>query len=139
MLAFPGETDEEFEILLDFLRRSTTGPRRLLHLLSRSMAHGPTRSDGAVPEEVKEERWHRFMQTQAVISRQRLADKVGSSTAGHRGRSWARGRDRPQPGGRPRNRRRCARPDGQNLAPGTFADVVVEQSDDYDLTARVAD
>jgi ribosomal protein S12 methylthiotransferase len=30
-----------------------------------------------VPEEVKEERWHRFMQAQADISEQKLADKVG--------------------------------------------------------------
>jgi len=35
--------------------------------------------DGAVPEEVKEERWHRFMQTQAEISSERLRRKIGSA------------------------------------------------------------
>jgi ribosomal protein S12 methylthiotransferase len=35
--------------------------------------------DGAVPEALKAERWHRFMQTQAAISRARLQAKVGST------------------------------------------------------------
>ena len=35
--------------------------------------------EDAVAEEVKEERWHRFMQTQALISRNRLRRKVGSA------------------------------------------------------------
>ena len=94
--------------------------------------------EGAVPEEVKEERWHRFMQTQAEISRARLEQRVGSTiqvivddvdAEGAFARSKA---DAPEIDGIVHIR------DGQELKPGDFVDVRVEQSDDYDLAARLA-
>ncbi len=95
--------------------------------------------DGAVPEEVKEERWHRFMQAQAEISRRRLAARVGTrqqvlvdvvDDEGAVARSMA---DAPEIDGVVQVR------DGQGLRPGDFADVIIEDSDDYDLSARLAD
>jgi ribosomal protein S12 methylthiotransferase len=89
--------------------------------------------ENAVPEEVKEERWHRFMQTQADISRRRLAAKVGTlqhvlvdevSDDGAVARSMA---DAPEIDGVVKIR------DGHGLRPGEFAEVLIEASDDYDL------
>jgi ribosomal protein S12 methylthiotransferase len=94
--------------------------------------------EGAVPEEVKEERWHRFMQMQAQISRERLHERVGSvqqvlvdevGEAGAIARSKA---DAPEIDGV------VAIRDGQQLEPGSLVDVLIENSDDYDLTARLA-
>ncbi|MCU0988890.1 MAG: 30S ribosomal protein S12 methylthiotransferase RimO, partial [Xanthomonadales bacterium] len=94
--------------------------------------------DGAVPEAVKEERWHRFMQAQAAISRARLQAKVGSTQPvlvdavdvdGAAARSRA---DAPEIDGVVTIR------DGTELRPGDLVEVIVEAADDYDLTARLA-
>jgi len=138
IVGFPGETDNEFETLLDFLEEAQLDR---VGCFKYSPVDGARANqlDGAVPEEIKEERWHRFMQTQADISRQRLANKVGSKQqvivdeVGPEGAIARSKADAPEIDGVVHVR------DGQNLAPGAFADVVVEQSDDYDLTARVAD
>jgi len=93
--------------------------------------------DGALPEEVKEARWHHFMQIQAEISRQRLRAKIGSrqqvlvdevDSEGAVARSMA---DAPEIDGIVRIR------DGQGLAPGHLTTVIVEDADDYDLFARL--
>ena len=76
IVGFPGETEAEFEELLDFLREAQ---------LDRvgCFAYSPVEGAAAnllpdqVPEQVKEERRARFMQLQAEISCERLAKKVG--------------------------------------------------------------
>jgi ribosomal protein S12 methylthiotransferase len=73
---FPGETEKEFEALLQFLREAQ---------LDRVGCFAYSDVEGAaanalpdhVPEAVKEERRRRFMEVQAEISRQKLAQKVG--------------------------------------------------------------
>ncbi|TXI17527.1 MAG: 30S ribosomal protein S12 methylthiotransferase RimO [Nitrosomonas sp.] len=78
IVGFPGETEAEFEELLDFLREAQ---------LDRvgCFAYSPVEGAAAnllpdqVPEQVKEERRARFMQLQAEISLERLAKKVGRS------------------------------------------------------------
>ncbi|MDQ3026372.1 MAG: 30S ribosomal protein S12 methylthiotransferase RimO [Pseudomonadota bacterium] len=75
---FPGETEAEFEELLDFLREAE---------LDRvgCFAYSPVEGAKAnalpdpVPDEVKEERRVRFMRLQADISRAKLLRKVGST------------------------------------------------------------
>lgn len=77
IVGFPGETDEEFEELLDFLEAAE---------LDRVGCFKYSPVDGAkanelsapVPEEIKEERYHRFMQLQADISYRKLEAKVGT-------------------------------------------------------------
>jgi ribosomal protein S12 methylthiotransferase len=77
IVGFPGETDAAFEELLDFLEAAQ---------LDRVGCFKYSPVDGAkanllenpVPEDVKEERYHRFMQLQADISRQKLENKIGS-------------------------------------------------------------
>ncbi len=74
---FPGETDEDFEQLLDFLDEAQ---------LDRVGCFAYSPVDGAkanqlanpVPEELKQERLQRFMEKQASISAQRLQAKVGT-------------------------------------------------------------
>ena len=77
IVGFPGETEAEFEELLDFLDQAQ---------LDRVGAFAYSPVDGAaanalpdpVPEEVKQERLARFMQRQGEISAARLEAKVGS-------------------------------------------------------------
>jgi ribosomal protein S12 methylthiotransferase len=138
IVGFPGETEEDFEVLLQFLEAARLDR---VGCFTYSPVEGAKANglDGAVPEEVKEERWHRFMQTQAEISRERLRHKVGTvqdvlvdavESTGAIGRSTA---DAPEIDGVVRIR------DGQGLSAGDLIQVVVEESDDYDLTARLAD
>ena len=138
IVGFPGETDAEFEELLQFLEQAQLDR---VGCFTYSPVDGARANelDGAVPEAVKEERWHRFMQTQARISSERLGARVGTTqqvlvdavdAGGATARSMA---DAPDIDGIVRIA------DGQDLAPGQFADVVIEDADDYDLLARLAD
>jgi len=73
---FPGETEAEFEELLDFLRAAELDR---VGCFAYSPVDGAAANElpGAVPEEVKEERRMRFMEVQAEISARKLAMKVG--------------------------------------------------------------
>ena len=76
IVGFPGETEEDFQMLLDWL-----GEARLNRVgcFKYEAVDGAKANalDGAVPEDVKEERWHRFMAAQQEISRSILATRVG--------------------------------------------------------------
>jgi len=137
IVGFPGETEEDFEILLDFLDQAQLDR---VGCFTYSPVAGARANDldGAVPEEAKEERWHRFMQKQAVISRNRLRQKLGRvldvlvdtvDPEGASGRSTA---DAPEIDGVVRIR------DGHGLAPGDLVAVRIEDADDYDLAGRLA-
>ncbi len=78
IVGFPGETDAEFEDLLDFLEEAQLDR---VGCFQYSPVEGASANDiaDAVPDEVKEQRWQRFMETQAKISEQRLAAKVGKT------------------------------------------------------------
>jgi ribosomal protein S12 methylthiotransferase len=73
---FPGETEAEFEELIEFLGEAQLDR---VGCFAYSPVEGAKANDlpGAVPEEVKEERRARFMAVQARISREKLARKVG--------------------------------------------------------------
>ena len=78
VVGFPGETEEDFQILLDWLQEAK---------LDRVGCFKYSAVDGAaanelpdpVPEEVKEERWQRFMELQQSISADRLQLKIGKT------------------------------------------------------------
>ncbi|VTR22750.1 Ribosomal protein S12 methylthiotransferase RimO [Serratia fonticola] len=76
IVGFPGETEEDFQMLLDFL---TEAKLDRVGCFKFSPVEGAAANELAdpVPEEVKEERFHRFMQLQQQISAQRLQDKIG--------------------------------------------------------------
>jgi len=137
IVGFPGETEAEFEELLDFLREAQ---------LDRVGAFAYSPVDGAkanalpdpVPEEVKEERLERFMEVQAGISAARLARLVGTrqqvlvdevDADGAIARSKA---DAPEIDGIVRI------DDGQALRPGQFAEVEIIHTDEHDLIGRLA-
>ena len=75
---FPGETEEEFEYLMEFLQEAQIDR---LGCFAYSPVEGATANQlpDPVPEEVREERRARVMQLQEGISKQRLQAKVGST------------------------------------------------------------
>jgi ribosomal protein S12 methylthiotransferase len=77
IVGFPGETDEQFDELLEFLEEAQLD-RGGCFTYSPVVGARANELEGAVPDEVKEERWHRFMQTQARISAARLQARVGT-------------------------------------------------------------
>ena len=134
IVGFPGETEEEFETLLDFLDEAQ---------LDRvgAFAYSPVDDATAnalpdpVPEEVKQERLARFMERQAMISAGRLEAKVGSVQkclvdAIDGELAIARSRfDAPEIDGLVQIQ------DGREagLQPGDFVDVEILGSDEHDL------
>ncbi|BBF23906.1 30S ribosomal protein S12 methylthiotransferase RimO [Sutterella megalosphaeroides] len=73
---FPGETEEEFEYLLDFLREARLDR---VGCFAYSPVEGAAANEipGLLPDEEREERRRRFMEVQAEISREKLAEKIG--------------------------------------------------------------
>jgi ribosomal protein S12 methylthiotransferase len=73
---FPGETEKEFEYLLDFLREARLDR---VGCFAYSPVDGAAANDlpGALPDEIREERRERFMAVQAQISAERLQRFVG--------------------------------------------------------------
>jgi len=137
IVGFPGETDQDFEVLLQFLNEAKLDRVGCFRYSPVDGAAANT-FPGAVPEEVKDERWNVFMQTQAAISRSRLQEKVGSvqqvlvdSLEGNTaiGRSQA---DAPEIDGIVQIL------DGKGLTPGDLVQVKVESADDYDLFGSLA-
>jgi ribosomal protein S12 methylthiotransferase len=134
IVGFPGETDAEFEELLDYLREAQ---------LDRvgAFAYSPVGGAKAnelpdpVPEELKEDRLERFMEVQAGISAAKLQDKIGRTltvlvdevdAGGAIARSMA---DAPEIDGVVRIA------DGASLKPGQFVDVRVTGAGEHDLEA----
>ncbi|MAC47405.1 30S ribosomal protein S12 methylthiotransferase RimO [Oceanospirillum beijerinckii] len=76
IVGFPGETEEHFEYLLDFLKEARLDR---VGCFTYSPVEGAPANEleGQVPEEVKEERLARFMEVQAVISAEKLQEKIG--------------------------------------------------------------
>ncbi len=76
IVGFPGETDDDFDELLGFLREARLDRVGCFQYSPVEGAAANALPDPVAPE-VSEERWHRFMETQAEISSQRLSEKVG--------------------------------------------------------------
>jgi ribosomal protein S12 methylthiotransferase len=137
IVGFPGETDAEFNELLDFLREAELDR---VGAFAYSPVDGAKANDlpGQIDEELKEDRLEQFMAVQAEISAAKLQRKVGKTVKvlvdeidadGAWGRSSA---DAPEIDGAVRI------DDGQLLKPGQFVDVLVEEADAHDLYGRLA-
>ena len=76
IVGFPGETEEDFQFLLDWLKQARLNR---VGCFKYEPVEGAAANDlpGAVPDEVKEERWHRFMAVQQEVSRELLREKKG--------------------------------------------------------------
>ncbi len=77
IVGFPGETEDDFQQLLDFLEDADLDRVGCFQYEPVEGATSETLGLTAVPDDVKEERWHRFMAAQQAISARRLAQKVG--------------------------------------------------------------
>ncbi|MCH2546474.1 MAG: 30S ribosomal protein S12 methylthiotransferase RimO [Alphaproteobacteria bacterium] len=139
IVGFPGETEEDFQLLLDWL---TEAQLDRVGCFKYEPVEGARANDlglDEVPEAVKEERWHRFMQHQQEISAARLARKIGhvvdvmvDEVAGKTvtGRTAA---DAPEIDGVVHvamGKKRCL--------PGDIIQVYIEDADEYDLFGTAA-
>ncbi|MFN8914873.1 MAG: 30S ribosomal protein S12 methylthiotransferase RimO [Betaproteobacteria bacterium] len=129
---FPGETEAQFQYLLDFLGEAQLDR---VGCFAYSPVEGAAANalDGALPDAVREERRARFMQVQAAISGARLQRKLGTvqrvlidhlTPRGALGRSSA---DAPEIDGLVHVTTR------RKLAVGDFIDVRIERADEHDL------
>ena len=76
IVGFPGETEEDFEMLLQWLGEAKINRAGCFKYEAVAGAKA-NELPGAVPEEVKEERWNRFMAAQQEVSSELLDAKVG--------------------------------------------------------------
>jgi ribosomal protein S12 methylthiotransferase len=76
IVGFPGETEQEFETLLNFIQQANLDR---VGAFAYSAVEGATANQlpGAIPEEVKQERLNRFMEIQTQISAEKLQQKIG--------------------------------------------------------------
>lgn len=132
IVGFPGETEEDFESLLDWLDEAE---------IDRAGCFRYEPVDGAaaneiaapVPDEVKQERWHRFMARQQAISARRLKRKVGQRIdviIDETGPSVAKGRSK---GDAPEIDGSVYVASRRPLRVGEIAKVKIERADAYDL------
>lgn len=133
VVGFPGETEEDFQYLLDWLDEAQldrVGAFRFEPVEGASANDLP----GAVPEEVKEERYARIMEKTAAISAAKLQAKIGrkleviidavDADGGATGRSQA---DAPEIDGEVFLR------DAGHLEQGDIVPVLIEDADEHDL------
>lgn len=136
IVGFPGETDEDFELLLDWLEAAELD--RVGCFIYSPVEGAPANElPDPVPEDIAAERLERFMNVQARISERRLARKIGREIEvlidevtedGAVGRSQA---DAPEIDG-------LVYLDGvHHLTPGQRVQVRVEDNDEHDLWASL--
>ncbi|MFH1158802.1 MAG: 30S ribosomal protein S12 methylthiotransferase RimO [Pseudomonadota bacterium] len=135
IVGFPGETDEDFETLLQWMKEAQLDRVGCFKYEPVTGAEA-NEIKPSVPEEVKDMRWHRFMQLQQIISAARLKAKVGRtmpvlidemSETGTIGRSSA---DAPEVDG-------VVHVTGKGLKQGDIVNVRITGSDEYDLFGKI--
>ncbi len=139
IVGYPGETEAEFQTLLDWMDEAQ---------LDRVGCFKYENVDGArsnalpdhVPEEVKEERWQRFMEKAQAISEAKLAAKVGQRMTvlvdgvDAEGATCRTTADAPEIDGN-----LYIDAGFEDLSPGDLVEVTVDEAGDYDLWgARIA-
>ena len=136
IVGYPGETDKDFELLLDFLSQAQLDR---VGCFPYSPVEGAAANQLAdqIPEEIKQERFHRFMQLQQSISTQKLQNKIGKTLSvlidevdeeGAIGRSMA---DAPEIDGV------VYLNEEKDVKVGDIVQVNIEHSDEYDLWGTV--
>jgi len=134
IVGFPGETEEDFQMLLDWLEQAQLDR---VGCFQYSPVDGATANElpDPVPDDIKQDRWNRFMETQQRISAARLQARIGQQLEvlidevdeeGAIGRCYA---DAPEIDGK-------VYLDGiTDLQPGDALVVDIVGADDYDLWA----
>jgi ribosomal protein S12 methylthiotransferase len=137
IVGFPGETEEDFQQLLDFLEAAQLDR---VGCFIYSPVEGAAANDlpDQVHEDIKQARFDRFMQHQQAISTARLRSRIGQQLPvlieerdeqGYIGRSYA---DAPDIDGL------VYIATDADLALGEFADVEITDSDEYDCYGVLA-
>lgn len=137
IVGFPGETEEEFEELLDFVEEAQIDR---LGAFIYSLVEGAAANElpDHVPPDVQEERLARLMLMQEEISEERLKSKVGKTLTvlvdevGEDGATARSSADAPEIDGL------VYIEDGQDLQAGDFVEVKITDSDTHDLWAEMA-
>ncbi|EKP0246302.1 30S ribosomal protein S12 methylthiotransferase RimO [Aeromonas veronii] len=136
IVGFPGETEEDFQMLLDFIDKAELDR---VGCFKYSPVEGALANElpDPVPEAIQEERFQRFMELQQQVSIRKLARKVGQEMTviidevdeeGATGRSFA---DAPEIDG-------LVYLNGETgLKPGDMVKVRIDESDEYDLWASL--
>ncbi|WP_429160535.1 30S ribosomal protein S12 methylthiotransferase RimO [Aeromonas media] len=136
IVGFPGETEEEFQMLLDFIDKAELDR---VGCFKYSPVEGAKANElpDPVPAEVQEARFQRFMELQQQVSVRKLARKVGKEMTvlidevdeeGATGRSFA---DAPEIDG-------LVYLNGETgLKPGDMVKVRIDEADEYDLWASL--
>lgn len=136
IVGFPGETEEDFQMLLDFLEEAQLD-RVGCFKYSPVDGAGANELPDHVPEDVQQERWERFMETQQRISAARLQQKIGRTLTvlidevddeGAIGRSYS---DAPEIDGV------VYLNDEFDVSVGDRVEVKIEHADEYDLWGTV--
>ncbi|MFT5034056.1 MAG: ribosomal protein S12 methylthiotransferase [Bacteroidia bacterium] len=134
IVGFPGETEEDFQMLLDWLEEAQLDR---VGCFQYSPVDGATANElpDPVADDLKQDRWNRFMETQQRISAAKLQERIGQQLEvlidevdedGAIGRSYA---DAPEIDGK-------VYLDGvTDLQPGDALLVDIIGADDYDLWA----
>ena len=132
IVGFPGETEEDFEYLLEWLEQAQLDRAGCFKY---EPVHGAAANalPDPIDEDIKEERWNRFMEHQRQISAHKTAEKIGTrqkviidevDESGAKGRSTA---DAPDIDG-------AVFLQGQaSLNVGDIVSVHIDDADDYDL------
>ncbi|MDF2178873.1 30S ribosomal protein S12 methylthiotransferase RimO [Aliiglaciecola sp. CAU 1673] len=132
IVGFPGETEEDFQMLLDFLDEAQLDR---VGCFKYSDVEGAKANDlpDPVSEEIKQERYERFMEKQQAISTAKLTKRIGTTMwvlidevdeEGAIGRTYA---DAPEIDG-------VVYLNGDTeVKPGDLVEVEIEHSDEYDL------
>jgi len=135
IVGFPGETEEDFSTLLDFLKEAQLDR---VGAFTYSPVAGAAANElaGAIPEALKEERLERFMEVQAEISAAKLSHLVGrkfqvlideADEDVSIGRTY---RDAPEIDGQ-------VIIEGQHLPVGEWAAVTITHADEHDLWGKI--
>ena len=137
IVGFPGETEAEFEYLLDFLREAELDR---VGCFAYSPVDGAAANDlpGQLPDEVREERRRRFMEVQAEISKKKLRRKIGQTldvlideAPDEDGVAVGRTKaDAPNIDGV------CYVTTDRSLEPGDFVKVRITDNEEHDLIGR---
>ncbi|MFV1875423.1 30S ribosomal protein S12 methylthiotransferase RimO [Nioella sp.] len=137
IVGYPGETEEEFQTLLDWLDEAQLDRVGCFRYENVAGARSNDLPDH-VPEEVKEDRFHRFMEKSQAISEARLAAKVGTrlevivDEVDEEGATCRTKADAPEIDGN------LFIDEGfEGLSAGDIVEVEVDEASEYDLWGKV--
>ena len=140
MVGFPGETDEDFSELCEFVKE-TKFDRFGAFTFSPEEGTAAAEMDDQIDEQIKQDRYDCLMQTQLTVSEEKNRENIGkvltvltdgfdSVAEIYYGRSYA---DAPDVDGRVYFKSR------KRVAPGTFVEVRITEAMDYDLVGEAVD